>query len=44
MSDYQLDLFCHRNPDCGCKCWFCPAFEANQRYNLGLDENDQQDY
>lgn len=43
MTDYQLEQFCERNPHCGCKCMKCEAFAANMRYNLGMDEIDEQD-
>lgn len=44
MSDYELEQFCLRNPDCGCKCAKCPAFAANWRYNNGMDDDiDEQD-
>lgn len=40
MTDYELEKFCERNPDCGCDCMRCPAFAAHQREELGLDEYD----
>lgn len=40
MTDYELEQFCIRNTDCGCDCMACPAFAANQREELGLDEHD----
>lgn len=40
MTDYELEQFCKNNPDCGCECLACPAFIANPREELGLDERD----
>ena len=40
MTDYELEQLCKNNPDCGCECLACPAFIANQREELGLDECD----
>ena len=39
MTDYQLEKFCERNPDCGCNCMKCPAFISNMRYEMGWDED-----
>ena len=33
MTDYELEQFCQRNPDCGCDCINCPAFAENYRTN-----------
>ena len=43
MDEYQLDLFCLRNPDCGCNCMKCPAFAAYMRHELGYDEDDYEE-
>lgn len=45
MSDYELERFCERNPDCGCNCMKCPAFIANMRYAEGyFDDDDDDEY
>ena len=41
MDDYQLDQFCQRHPECDGKCMRCPAFIANQREELGLNDFDE---
>ncbi len=44
MTDYELEQFCRRNPDCGCDCYRCPAFAENHYHNLGYDEEDNDEY
>ena len=43
MTEYELELFCERNPHCGCNCIKCPAFASYQRHELGMDECDDED-
>lgn len=43
MTEYELERFCERNPDCGCRCLKCPAMAEYQRSQLGLDEDDEND-
>ena len=43
MDDFELERFCERNPHCGCKCYKCPAFAQNYRYNNGYDDDDDSD-
>lgn len=40
-SEYELDRFCERNPNCGCNCMQCPAMAQFQRHELGYDEWDE---
>lgn len=42
MNDYELHKFCERNPNCGCNCFKCPAFNAYMRHELGLDEEEEE--
>lgn len=42
MTDYELEKFCERNPNCGCKCFDCPAFAENHFESLGY--YDDEDY
>jgi len=40
MTDYELDRYCERHPECNCNCMKCPAFAQHQREELGLNEYD----
>lgn len=44
MNERQLERFCERNPDCGCRCMACPAFAQHYREENGLDEEDDDDF
>lgn len=39
MTDYELEKYCNTHPYCDCNCMKCPAFAANRRHELGLDED-----
>lgn len=43
MDDYELERYCERHSNCNCLCLKCPAFIANQRNELGIDECDDDD-
>ena len=43
MDDFQLERFCERNKQCGCRCMSCPAFQANIRYHDGYTDEDDED-
>lgn len=40
LSEYELDQFCKRHPECDCNCMKCHAFIAHQREELGLNDYD----
>lgn len=37
MTDYELEEYCKRNPDCDCDCRRCPAFAMNRNLHLETD-------
>ncbi len=43
MTEYELDQFCKRNPDCGCVCMKCPAYGEYHYSQLGYDEEEYQE-
>lgn len=44
MTDYELEKICERNPNCDCDCMKCPFFAAYQREELGLDNDNEEEY
>ena len=43
MTEYELDMICQRNPDCGGRCISCPVMTKYQRTQLGYDDDDDDD-
>lgn len=41
MTEYELEKFCERNPDCGCNCIKRPAFA--QMYNDTNYDNEERE-
>lgn len=44
MSDYELEKICEQHPECDCNCMKCPFFAAYQRTELGMGEENEEEF
>lgn len=42
-NEYELDKYCYEHPHCNGCCMSCPAFVSLQRYELGIEKEEDVD-